>query len=62
VWDDSNGFNFNKLKTGAGMEARFDMTLGYLIKITPAVGIAHGFNEDGETRIYFTIYSDLQYP
>ena len=59
VWDDNNGFNFNKLKTGAGMEARFDMTLGYLIKITPAVGIAHGFNEDGETRIYFTIYSDL---
>ena len=44
------------------MEARFDMTLGYLIKITPAVGFAHGFNEDGETRIYFTIYSDLQYP
>ena len=62
VWDDNNGFYFNKLKTGAGMEARFDMTLGYLIKITPAVGIAHGFNEDGETRIYFTIYSDLQYP
>jgi len=62
VWDDNNEFYLNKLKTGAGMEARFDMTLGYLIKITPAVGLAQGFNEDGETRIYFTIYSDLQYP
>lgn len=58
VWDEE--FSIDKMKVGAGIEARLDMTLGYrLIKITPTLGLAHGFNKDGETIVYFTIYTDL---
>jgi len=59
VWDDSRGFSAGRLKTGAGMEARLDMTLGYRLDITPAIGIARGFDQGGETSAYLTIYFDL---
>lgn len=59
VWDDDAGFTSDKLKVGAGAEARLDMTLGYWLRITPTIGFAHGFNEDGETTVYFTIYTNL---
>lgn len=59
VWDDQRSFKLDRLKVGAGVEGRFDMTLGYWLKITPAVGYAHGFNQGGEDRIYFTIYANL---
>ena len=59
VWDDNRGASLKRLKVGAGIEARLDMTLGYYLEITPAFGIAHGFNQDGETVIYFTIYTNL---
>lgn len=59
VWDDVRGFSSDRLKVGAGIEARLDMTLGYYLEITPAFGIAHGLNQDGETVIYFTIYTNL---
>ncbi|MBI5903154.1 MAG: hypothetical protein HZB84_06705 [Deltaproteobacteria bacterium] len=42
-----------------GGDARVDLTLGYRLKVTPALGVAHGFNQDGETRVYFLIYSSL---
>lgn len=59
VWDDREGFSGDKLKTSGGIEARLDMTLGYMLKFTPSIGIAHGFNEGGETILYFTIYTNL---
>ncbi len=59
VWDDQSSFKPGRLKVGAGVEERLDMTLGYWLKITPAIGYAHGFNEGGEDRIYFTIYANL---
>lgn len=59
VWDDTNGFSSRRLEVGSGMEVRFDMTLGYWLEITPTLGIAHGFNQDGETTIFFTIYTNL---
>ena len=59
AWDNNIGFSSERLKIGAGIEVRFDMTLGYWLKITPTLGFAHGFNQDGETSVYFTIYSNL---
>jgi hypothetical protein len=59
VWDDRNAFNGNRVKVGAGIEARTDVTLGYWLKVTPALGFAHGFNSGGENQIYFTVYMDL---
>lgn len=59
VWDDNSGFTSDKLKVGAGIEARLDMTLGYWLRITPAIGIAQGFNEGGESTLYFILYTNL---
>jgi Tol biopolymer transport system component len=59
VWDDGRSFRADRLKTGAGVEARLDLTLGYWLKITPALGYAHGFNRGGEEQVYLTIYADL---
>lgn len=59
VWDDDNDFDSNDWRVGAGVEARLDLTLGYWAKLTPAVGFAHGFDQDGENQIYFTVYIDL---
>ena len=59
VWDDRDTFHGDKVKVGAGFEARADMTLGYWAKVTPALGFAHGFNRGGENQIYFTVYLDL---
>jgi Tol biopolymer transport system component len=59
VWDDRSTFNSNKVKIGAGFEARADVTIGYWLKITPALGFAHGFNRGGENQIYFTVYMNL---
>ena len=59
VWDDANAFNGDKVKVGAGLEARLDLTLGYWLKLTPALGFAHGFNRGGENQVYLTVYLDL---
>ena len=59
VWDDHNSFNSKQIKIGAGFEARTDLTLGYWAKVTPALGIAHGFDSGGENQIYFTLYMNL---
>jgi hypothetical protein len=56
---DSRSFRLNRLKVGTGVEVRFDITLGYWLKITPALGYAHGFNQGGEDQVYFTIYAGL---
>lgn len=59
VWDTRTPFRVSDVKIGAGVEARMDVTLGYWLKITPALGIAHGFNTGGENQLYMTVYIDL---
>ena len=60
VWGgDSQSFRSDRIKVGAGTEIRCDMTLGYWLKLTPAIGYARGFNQDGESMIYITIYANL---
>lgn len=59
VWGNTQSFSSDRLKVGGGMEFRFDMSIGYWLEITPALGIARGFNQDGETQVYFTIYTNL---
>ena len=60
AWDTSRSFKRKDIMTSAGMEIRFDMTLGYWLKITPAIGIAHGFDKPfGSDQLYFNIYANL---
>lgn len=59
IWDKESSFSGDRLKIGAGMEVRFDITIGYQLDITPALGVAYGFTQDGETQVYFTIYTNL---
>jgi len=59
VWDDRNAFSGSNVKVGAGVEARLDLTLGYWLKVTPALGFAHGFRPGGENQVYLTVYLDL---
>ncbi|HBG07599.1 MAG: peptidase S9 [Geobacteraceae bacterium GWC2_58_44] len=59
VWDDRNTLAGNELRIGAGIEARADVTVGYWLKVTPALGIARGFNQGGENQLYFTVYIGL---
>lgn len=59
VWDDSDSYKRGNIRASVGLEVRFDMILGYVLKLTPAIGIAQGLGHDGETQGYFTIYADL---
>ena len=59
VWDDADSYDRDEIRCGAGVEVRFDMVLGYLLEITPAIGIAQGLGHGGEAQAYFTIYVDL---
>ncbi len=59
VWDDRTAFSGSNVKVGAGIELRMDVTLGYWLKVTPAVGVAHGFGTGGENQVYLTVYVDL---
>ena len=59
VWDDRNSSLGNETKVGAGIEARLDVTLGYWLKVTPAIGFAHGLDEGGENQLYLTVYVGL---
>ncbi len=59
VWDDRTSFSGGNVKVGAGVELRMDVTLGYWLKVTPALGIARGFSPGGESQVYLTVYVDL---
>jgi Tol biopolymer transport system component len=59
VWDDQTRFQSRNVKVGAGIELRMDMTLGYWLKVTPALGVARGFSHGGENQVYLTVYVDL---
>ena len=57
--DDKDDYSDDNVRTGVGAEIRFDITLGYMLKITPALGVAKGLDQDGEEQAYFTIYMEL---
>lgn len=44
-----------KYYTGAGIEFSADLNLFYLVPMTARVGIAHGFDEIGDDRVYLTL-------
>ncbi|MBI4683023.1 MAG: PD40 domain-containing protein [Nitrospirae bacterium] len=52
VWGINKGFDRRDFSAGVGVETRMDMMLGYKLKITPALGIARGVTENGETQVY----------
>ena len=59
VWDSNASLQQDNVRVGAGVELRADLTLGYWVKVTPALGFAHGFNQGGENQVYFTVYLGL---
>ncbi|MBI5665498.1 MAG: PD40 domain-containing protein [Nitrospirae bacterium] len=59
VWGHNKVFRTKDFSAGIGAETRMDMVLGYKLRITPALGIARGVTEDGETQVYLTIYTEL---
>ncbi|NJD90408.1 MAG: peptidase S9, partial [Geobacter sp.] len=60
TWSSRRSFRAADIMVGAGVEVRMDVSLGYWLRITPALGYAHGFNSKfGSDQIYFTIYANL---
>ena len=60
TWSTNRSFKGSDIMTGTGIELRLDMTIGYWLKITPAIGYAHGFDSVyGTDQIYFNIYANL---
>jgi len=59
VWDDQNKFTGDKIRVGAGVELKTDVTIGYWAKVTPALGIAHGFAAGGQNQLYLTLYLNM---
>ncbi len=59
AWDNNAGLSADRLRTGAGFEARLDVTLGYRLNITPAIGMAGGLDKGGRKSVYLTIYVDI---
>ena len=55
AWGEGLSFSGSRMKVGAGVEARADLTVGYWLKIEPSIGFAWGFDEGGEAQVYFTI-------
>ncbi|MFH1147185.1 MAG: peptidase S9 [Pseudomonadota bacterium] len=59
VWGHNKDFSWDDVSVGAGAEARFDMVLGYKLRITPSLGVARGLTDNGETQVYLVIRVDL---
>lgn len=60
TWSSNRSFKAADLLIGAGVEVRMDVSLGYWLRITPALGYAHGFDSKfGSDQIYFNIYANL---
>lgn len=60
TWSSNRSFKAADVMIGAGVEVRMDVSLGYWLRITPAIGYAHGFNSKyGSDQIYFTVYANL---
>lgn len=50
-------FDFESPRTGAGVEARVELTLGYSLTAMARVGLAQGFSAGGVTQPYVTLGS-----
>jgi Tol biopolymer transport system component len=48
----SGRFRFSDVKTGAGAALGADMILGHALPLTGTLGVARGFGQQGETRVY----------
>ena len=60
VWDEGEKLTREITDSSAGLEFRMDLTLGYKIYVTPAIGYAHGFSKDtGEDMVYLVIHAAL---
>ena len=60
TWDKQTSFESRDIMLGTGAEIRFDVTLGYWLKVTPAIGYAHGFDRNfGTDQVYFMVYTNL---
>ena len=59
VWGTNKDFEFGDFSAGIGAEAKMDTVLGYKTRITPALGLAQGITDGGETQVYFIIYIGL---
>jgi hypothetical protein len=60
TWDTKTSFRGKDILVGTGAEIRFDMTLGYWLNVTPAIGYAHGFDKKfGIDQVYFMLYTNL---
>ena len=58
VWE--SGFPpSDDLRTSVGFEVAMDLVVGYQMPITPALGIAHGFDDYGKTMFYFRLQTDI---
>ncbi len=59
AWGGKKDFELSDFLAGIGAEARMDTVLGYKVRMTPAMGIAQGLTDGGETQAYFIVYVDL---
>lgn len=47
----------SQIKSGGGTELHIDAVIGYSLPINFRLGIARGFNQDGETQVYLSLGS-----
>jgi len=49
----SNGFELAEVKTSAGVALGLDSAIGFTLPLSAELAVAHGFQEMGDTRVYF---------
>jgi Tol biopolymer transport system component len=52
-------FHLDEMRTSAGLEARLDADLGYVLPVTLRFVVVRGFDEDGEDQAYFSLWFRL---
>jgi len=55
AWHDS--LQSSQIKSGGGTELHIDAVIGYSLPINFRLGVARGFNQDGETQVYLSLGS-----
>ena len=53
VGRDHDGFQLSDVKTSAGAALGLDSALGFTLPLQAELVVAHGFQEKGDTRVYF---------
>jgi Tol biopolymer transport system component len=51
----SGDFRFSELKTAAGAAIGVDSAIGYALPLRAELSVAHGFQEQGDTRVYLRL-------